>query len=238
MTERLDRNDPGRTKARGRDPRSGHEGIGGAPPLPAPPPSYFSAESRPTLLGFPTDGPGSDERGELTRGAREVSPSSALIVVRRPDPLGAAALVLAGAAASSSLVLPWPPGDGPTGLALVQRGAGDLGSGPVGDALWQPFVVVMCGGLLVALGFLMMIPARAHRLVGVLTLVVALAAAAAVVTLIAETDLADERFGPGLWCAAAVPVLGLLGAMKAMLTVPLVSLARPGRGRRSGDAAL
>jgi hypothetical protein len=27
-----------------------------------------------------------------------------------------------------------------------------------------------------------------------------------------------------MWCAVAVPVLGVLGALKAMLTVPLVRL--------------
>jgi hypothetical protein len=103
------------------------------------------------------------------------------------------------------------------------------------DVLWQPPVVVLCGGLLVLLGFLLLVPAHAHRAVGVLALVVALAAAAAVVLLIAGTDLADQRFGPGLWCAAAVPVLGVLGALKAMLTAPLVSL-RPPRRHRSDRA--
>jgi len=33
-----------------------------------------------------------------------------------------------------------------------------------------------------------------------------------------------DRFGPGMWCAVAVPVLGMLGALKAMLTAPRVTL--------------
>jgi hypothetical protein len=92
------------------------------------------------------------------------------------------------------------------------------------DVVWQPSVVVLCGGLLVLLGLLLLVPAHAHRLVGVLALIVALASAAAVALLIAETGLADDRFGAGMWCAVAVPVLGVLGALKAMLTAPRVTL--------------
>ena len=90
--------------------------------------------------------------------------------------------------------------------------------------VWQPSVVVLCGGLLVLLGLLLLVPARAHRFVGLLGLIVALAAATAVVLLIVESGLADDRFGPGMWCAVAVPVLGVLGALKAMLTAPRVTL--------------
>ena len=52
----------------------------------------------------------------------------------------------------------------------------------------------------------------------------ALAAAAAVILLLVEAGWATDRFGPGMWCAIAVPVLGLLGALKAMLTAPLVMI--------------
>jgi hypothetical protein len=65
---------------------------------------------------------------------------------------------------------------------------------------------------------------RGHRLLGVLALLVALAAAAAVVSLLADAGWVVDAFGPGMWCAVAVPVLGVLGALKAMLTPPLVSL--------------
>ena len=60
-----------------------------------------------------------------------------------------------------------------------------------------------------------------------LALIVALASAAAVALLIAESGLADDRFGPGMWCAVAVPVLGVLGSLKAMLTTPRVRLGAP-----------
>ena len=50
--------------------------------------------------------------------------------MRRADPVAAGALVLAGVAANVSLLLSWSPGDGPTGLTLVQRGVEALSSGP------------------------------------------------------------------------------------------------------------
>jgi hypothetical protein len=235
MTERVRPGDSGLRTARGRVPRVMRNGPRHPPAIPVPPPRNVSEEGPGTILGFPAE-PTDDVAASV--GAPEVPASPALVVLRRPDPLGATFLVLAGVAANVSLSLPWPPADGPTGLALVQRGARGLGSGPAGDALWQPFAVVLCGGVLVALGFLLMVPARSHRLVGVLALLVALAAAASAVLLVVDTDLADERFGPGLWCAAAVPVLGLLGALKAMLTAPLVSLAPPRRRRRSADVGV
>jgi hypothetical protein len=234
MTERVRRSDTGMRTARGRVPRALRAGVQPAPAIPVPPPGSVSTEGEPTILGFPTE---TDEGAEIPVAGPDIPASPALVVVRRADPLGATPLVLAGVAANVSLLLSWAPGEGPSGLTLVQGGARALGSGPAGDALWQPFVVVLCGGLLVVLGFLMMVPARAHRLVGVLALVVTLGAAAAVVLLAVDTGLADEQFGPGLWCAVAVPVLGLLGALKAMLTAPLVSLAPVRRGHGAAGSA-
>jgi hypothetical protein len=157
------------------------------------------------------------------------SPSRpALTVLRRPEAFGAGALVLAGVAANVSLSLSWSPGEGPTGLSLVQRGGEALDSGidaSVRSGVWEPLVVVLCGGLLVLLGFLLLVPARGHRLLGVLALVVALAAAAAVVAvLVSDMGWQVDRFGPGMWCAVAVPVLGAVGALKAMLTAPRVTI--------------
>jgi hypothetical protein len=195
-----------------------------------PPPRDLVGETGATILGFPAEPATGTDQPPLDPPALPASP--ALVTVRRADPLAAAPLVFAGVAANASLSLPWSAIDGEPGLTLVQRGARALGSGPVADALWEPFVVVLCGGLLVVLGFLLMVPARGHRLVGVLALAVALAAGATVALLVTGTDLADQRFGPGLWCAVAVPVLGLVGALKAMLTAPLVSLT-PRVSRRS-----
>jgi hypothetical protein len=204
MTERLELNDPGHGAARGR-------------------PTSVPAEGEPTLLGFPAEFADEDDGAETQPDA---PPPPGLTVLRRADPVGAGALALAGVAANVSLLLSWSPGEGPTGLFLVKQGIEDFGSGEGQLGFWQPPVIVLGGGLLVLLGFLLLVPARTHRLVGVLTLIVALAAAGAVVVLMAASGLVDDRFGPGMWCAVAVPVLGVLGALKAMLTVPLVTLDR------------
>jgi hypothetical protein len=219
MTERQSRGSGGRAVS-GRTPRSWarrHEGGGTIPNIA---PVYLTVEPDPTLLGFPAEVVDADDAR-----ADGSPPLLELIVVRRADPIAAGALVLAGVAANVSLVMSWAPDDGPTGLTLVQRGVEALGAGEAPSGAWQPPVVVLSGFILILLGFLMLAPTRAHRLVGVLALTVALAAAAAVILLIADLGLTADRFGPGMWCAVAVPVLGVLGALKAMLTAPLVTLA-------------
>jgi hypothetical protein len=227
MTERVQPNDSGQQATRRRRSRVG--GVWGARAIPAVAPPNAGTETGPTILGFPAEAPEDDDDAErsVAEAGPDVVPSpGALVVVKRADPVGAGALVLAGVAANVSLLLSWSPGEGPTGLSLVQDGVQGLGSGAgdVPSGVWQPLVVVLSGGLLILLGLLLLVPARAHRLVGVLALIVALAAAAAVILLIAESGLVDDRFGPGMWCAVAVPVLGVLGAMKAMLTAPRVTL--------------
>jgi hypothetical protein len=190
------------------------------------------AEDESTLLGFPAELADGDDPAiqpvDDTESDGALS-SRGLVVIKRADPVGAAALVLAGVAANVSLLLSWTPSLGPTGLTLVRRGVEALGSRAPGafGGVSQPVVVIVCGGLLVLLGCLLLVPARAHRFIGVLALIVALVAAVAVIFLMADTDLIDDRLGPGMWCALAVPVLGVLGAVKAMLTAPLVTLSRP-----------
>jgi hypothetical protein len=199
----------------------------------------------PTILGFPAEFAEDTRPAEVAVGAGpadvpdgaagvDVADRPALTVLRRPEAFGAAALVLAGVAANVSLTLSWSPGEGPTGLSLVQRGGEALDAGlaePVRSGVWEPLVVVLCGGLLVLLGFLLLVPARAHRLVGLLALAVSLAATTAVLFVVSEAGWQVDRFGPGTWCAVAVPLLGLLGSLKAMLTVPRVTLepAEPAR---------
>ena len=219
MTERLQPHGSDGRTASGRTPRSWarrHEGGGTIPNIA---PVYLTVEPDPTLLGFRAEVPDDDPS---TDGS---PPFPELIVVRRADPIAAGALVLSGVAANVSLVLSWAPGDGPTGLTLVRRGVEALGAGAAPSGVWQPPVVVVSGFILVLLGFLMLAPSRAHRLVGVLALTVALAAAAAVILLIADLGLTADQFGPGMWCAVAVPVLGVLGSVKAMLTAPRVTLS-------------
>ena len=190
----------------------------------------LTAPSEPTLFGLPAEFVTDDDTGERSSATPppEATPSDVgLVVVRRADRFGAGALVLAGVAANMSLSLSWSPGEAPTGLTLLQAGVeilrADVGAS-ASSGVWEPIVVVLSGGLLVVLGFLLLVPARTHRLVGVLALAVSLAAAAAVVVLLADGGWGADQFGPGLWCAVAVPILGTLGSLKAMLTAPVVVL--------------
>lgn len=207
-----------------RQPRTGDEWE--ARTIPGEVAAERAVDEEPTLLGFPAE-----FRDDETEGRAEpddVRPSEPeLVVVRRADLIGGSGLVLAGVAANVSLALSWSPGSGLDGLSLVERGVRELGAGvpaSVSQSTWQPLVVVLSGGVLVLLGLLLLVPARAHRLVGVLALLASLAAAAAVAVLVVGIEWRPDRFGPGLWCAVAVPVLGLLGSLKAMLTPPLVTL--------------
>jgi hypothetical protein len=174
----------------------------------------------PTVPGIPVPGLDGDPEDDDPVG-------TPLAVLRRPDRVAGSALVLAGVAANVSLWLPWVAGETQTGITLFRRGIGVVDSG-WGDllrsGLWEPVAVVLGGGLLVLLGMLLLVPAHTHRLVGVLALFVALAAAAAVLTLLAGADGRTERFDGGLWFGAGVAVFGLVGALKAMLTLPLVTV--------------
>lgn len=220
----------GKRTARRKTPTPPFPDGGEGPTLPAAPPPGPVAEDEATILGFPADDPDDDDEAqwladESVPGVPEAG--SELVVLRRPDRVGAVVLVLAGVAANVSLFLPWSPGESSYGLALVQRGVDVLGGGLgelAGSGVWQPFSVVLAGGLFVVLGLLMLVPAHSHRVLGVLALFVALAAAAAAVVLFADAGWRVERSGIGLWFAVAVPGLGLLGALKAMLTPPHVAL--------------
>jgi hypothetical protein len=223
MSERLHPHGSDERTASKRTPRSWarrHEGGGTIPNIA---PVYLTVEPDPTLLGFRAEV--ADEDDDPEPSAQESPPLPGLVVVRRADPIAAGALVLAGVAANVSLVLSWAPGDGPTGLTLVRRGVEALSAGEAPSGVWQPPVVVLGGFVLVLLGFLMLAPTRAHRLVGVLALTVALVAGAAVILLVADLGLTADQFGPGMWCAVAIPVLGILGSVKAMLTVPRITLS-------------
>jgi hypothetical protein len=150
-----------------------------------------------------------------------------LTTLRRTDGAAGATLVLAGVAAAVSLALPWFRGvDGTAlpsvrqGLVLLRSSIGALAS----SGLWPPLVVVLGGAVLLLLGLLMFRRARTHRLLGVFALLVAMAAGTGVVVPLANANWSTASFGPGMWCAAAVAALGTLGAMKAMLSAPLVRL--------------
>lgn len=197
--------------------------------VPVTPVAGSSAE--PTILGFPAefdptaDGGADPPVAEVRpRPAPVASGTTAVpVVLLRTEWLGGLALVAAGVTASVSLALPWFRGSGATGLTLVEQGLGVLGSGlgPFGrSGLWQPVVVVLAGGLLLVLGLLLFRRARTHRVVGLLALLATLAAAAGVVVPIADANWSTASLAPGMWLAVAVAALGLVGAVKAMETVP------------------
>lgn len=206
--------------------------------VPGIPPARLVAAEEPTILGFPVD----EETGSGPLPTLDSSPPPEttlehqvhVVALPRADPLAGILLVLAGIAAAGSLVLPWRAGDPQTGSSLVRTGLAALGSG-FGDighsGLWEPPTIVIGGALLLLLGVLLFLPARTHRVAGVLALFLTAGVCTAVLSLVARIGWVTERFGPGMWLAVAVAGLGVLGALKAMLTVPRVTVKRR-RGAR------
>jgi hypothetical protein len=204
-------------------------------------------EPYPAAGGWPADGTAvrhgpDDWRDQTTPGMTPVPPpysgvgaapiaeattapdySSRPLAVRRVDALGALLLILAGAAAGVSLLLRWLDGSATTGWDLLrlawhqrQTGIGEV----FRSGMWQPVAVVLAGAVLLVLGLLLLVPARTHRALGVLALLVALGAAAGVLVPLSQSGWRFSAFDLGFWFACAVAVLGLLGALKAMLTGP------------------
>ena len=141
------------------------------------------------------------------------------VAFRGPESLGGLLLILAGIAAGISLLLDWLKDDDVSGWGLVRAGFDDIGD-VFDSGLWQPLVIVLGGGVLFVLGLLMWFPARSHRFLGLLGLLVSLAVTAAVLVPLIDAKWDLGFFGPGFWCAIAVAVLGLLGSLKALLSRP------------------
>jgi hypothetical protein len=154
-------------------------------------------------------------------GATAPDYSTRPVAVRRPDVLAGLLLLLAGLAAGVSLLLRWLDVDESSGLDLVRRGIDDAAVRflePFDTGMWQPLAVVGGGAVLLVLGLLMFLPARRHRFLGLLALVVAGIVTAAVLIPIWREGWDLSPFDLGFWFAIAVAVLGLLGALKALLT--------------------
>jgi hypothetical protein len=153
------------------------------------------------------------------------------MAAKRPDPAAALLLLVAGLLTGVSLLLPWLADDDVTGLTLVKDASTALGNG-VAELLdtgyVQPLTIVLGGGALFLLGLLLLVPARRHRLVGLVALVVALLVTAAVLVPLAIAGWDLGAFGVGFWFAIAVAVLGLLGALKALVTRPRFSAEASG----------
>jgi hypothetical protein len=145
--------------------------------------------------------------------------SSRPVPIRRPDPVAALLLLLAGIAAAVSLVLHWLTRTQQTGWILLRDGLQNFGA-IFRTGMWQPLAIILGGGALFLLGLLVLVPARAHRLLGLLALLITLAIGAAILVPLADADWRLSRFGIGFFFAFAVGGLGLLGALKALLTGP------------------
>jgi hypothetical protein len=195
----------------------------------------------PMILGFPAeDGPVDGERPETADTWTEQQPAAVetgpvpevrLVTLPRADPAAALALVLAGVAAVASLWLPWRQDQGDTGWSLLRRGLALAGTSLQDfgrSGFWQPVAIVLGGVLLFLLGVVLFLPEGTHRIAGVLALLVASGPIAGVLFLVAREGWNSARFGPGMWLAIAVPTLGCLGALKAMLRTPRVTLRRRG----------
>jgi hypothetical protein len=180
-------------------PAAGAGGASGYAPGPPPPPPEYAPRPVPGYSTTP-------------------------VRVRRPDSLASLLLLLAGISAGISLLLRWLPGSDLTGWDLVRRGFDDLAEGgPAAlfeNGFWQPMAVVLGGAVLFLLGLLVVLPARSHRFLGVLALLVALVAGAGVLVPLADVGWKPDTLDTGFWFAVAVPVLGLLGALKALFTSP------------------
>ncbi|SCX47251.1 hypothetical protein SAMN03159343_1969 [Klenkia marina] len=180
--------------------------------VPAVPPAGAAPAPEPVQTWRPPADPGA------TAPAWSTKP----VAVRRPDPVGALLLQLAGVAAGLSLALPWTPG-GATGYGLAEDVVDTAGrdwTDLFSTGLWQPGAVLAGGALLFVLGLLLLLPARAHRFLGALALVVAGVVVAAVLVPAAAQRWRPEAFDLGFAFALAVAGLGLLGALKALLTGP------------------
>ncbi|MFD2090273.1 hypothetical protein [Blastococcus deserti] len=148
------------------------------------------------------------------------------VAFRGPESLGGLLLLLAGIAAAISLLLRWVDGSDVTGWGLVRAGF-ETPDDLYDQGLWQPMAIILGGGLLFVLGLLMWLPARTHRTLGVLALLVSVVATAGVLVPLADDGWDLGTYDVGFWLGMAVPALGLLGALKAMLTGPRLATRPP-----------
>jgi len=146
------------------------------------------------------------------------------VKIRRGDTLAGLLLILAGLAAGVSLLLSWLPGDDTRGWDILRIGFDTIGDEGWGElfstGLWQPLAVLFGGGVLFVLGLLLLVPARSHRLLGLIALLVSIGVAAGVLVPLADSGWRLSDFRVGFYLAIAVAALGLLGSLKALLTGP------------------
>ena len=225
MTERLHlprRN--GRAASRSRRPVAA-TGIRHSETVPTPvaPDPPIVGPDEPSILGFPAEVPSVDTGpgGDAEPYVEASDADAALYVLRRPDPSAGSLLMVAGAAGGMSLFLPWVGHGQALGLSLVQRALESASPAELlRSGLLLPLGAAAAGAVLFLLGLLAFRPARGHRLIGVVALTVALGVAAGIVVRVADLGWDALRTDPGVLCAVVLAGLGVLGALKAMLTPP------------------
>ena len=183
-------------------------------------PTSVDRQDTDPALPLPATGPAvpPTDHGTATRPDYRDAP----VVVRRADDVAGLLLLLAGIAAGVSLLVVWVNG-GDTGLDLVRAGVEDLRTGPrevLDQASWHAPAVVFGGAALLLLGLLVFVPAKTHRFLGALALLVTLVVAAGVLVPLADADWDVEAWAVGAWFTVATGVLGFLGALKALMTRP------------------
>lgn len=192
-------------------------------PTPVPPAPPILEPGEPSILGFPAEIPDEDQapQEEAQPPAEPPDADGGLYVLRTVDASAGSLLMVAGAAGGMSLFLPWMQHGQELGLSLARRGVESAGIEELlRNGLALPLAVPMAGGVLFVLGLLAFRPARGHRLVGVVALLVALAVAAGIVVQVADLGWEPLRTDPGILCAVVLAGAGVLGALKAMLTPP------------------
>jgi hypothetical protein len=236
MTERLRASRIfGKRTAPGDTPPYGSELLA-VPAVPSPQPPVDNADDL-TIFGFPAvrgsydaGGGAPEDWADRTDPAQDAGLDTLvrLTTQRRADSIAGVTLMLAGVASAASLWFPWMRGDDTTGLVLLRRSAAVAGAGVAalgrGGGQWEPPAIVLGGALLLPLGVLLFIPSRTHRLMGLLALCAAMAVTAGVLSRFAQAQWDGAVVGRGMWCAVAAAALGILGALKAMLRIPRVTL--------------
>lgn len=139
------------------------------------------------------------------------------VALRRPDSFAGMLMVVCGVAIGVSLLLDWSGG---TAGYDVFRAAFDQAGDFFNDGIWQALVIVFGAAVLLLLGLFAFIPSRSRRALGLIAFLVAAAMTAAVLTALIDVDFDLNAFEVGFWVVIGATALGLLGALKAVLTPP------------------
>ena len=129
-----------------------------------------------------------------------------------------------------SLLLRWVHGDDTTGWTWSSRlrRPSATWSAPASGSRWRSCWAVACCS---SLGLLLLVPARSHRFLGVLALLVSLVVVAGVLVPLADATGSSAPSTSASGSPSRSPSLGLLGSLKALLT------GRDG-GRRAEPASV